>query len=255
MKTVLITGAGSGIGQSLALAFGQNDYRVMVTDINLASADSTAKQITEQGGEAVARKLDVTSEEQITHVFAEVQSLWGRLDCLISNAGIQIIKPVDQLELKDWQLMMNVHLTGAFLCTREALKGMYAKKKGCIIYIGSIHSKLASPNKAPYVAAKHGLSGLCRTVAKEAAAYNVATNMICPGFVETPLVTKQIPEQAKAFNISEEDVVKKIMLGGTVDKEFTTLEEINETALFLANYPNLGLTGQSIMLTHGWGVR
>ncbi|MCD6047306.1 MAG: uncharacterized protein K0S08_953 [Gammaproteobacteria bacterium] len=252
MKTVLITGAGSGIGQALALGFAQDGYRVMVTDMNLAGAQDTVAKIQQQGGEALAQVLDVTDEAQMAAAFAAMVQTWGRCDCVISNAGIQIIKTVDQLSLKDWQLMMRIHLDGAFLATREALKIMYPQNFGRIIYIGSIHSKLASAGKAPYVTAKHGLLGLCKTVAKEGAAHNVGSNVICPGFVRTPLVDKQIPEQAKTFGISEEEVVKKIMLGETVDKEFTTLEEICDTALFLANYPNLGLTGQSLILSHGW---
>lgn len=252
MKTVLITGAGSGIGQAMALAFAKDGYRVMVTDMNLSAAENTVAQIKAQGGEALAQVLDVTNEAQMATAFAVLKQAWGRLDCLISNAGIQIIKKVDELELKDWQLMMRVHLDGAFLATREALKIMYPQNFGRIIYVGSVHSKVASPGKAPYVTAKHGLLGLCRTVAKEGAEHHVSANVICPGFVRTPLVDKQIPEQAKTFGVSEEDVVKKIMLGETVDKEFTTEAELCDTALFLANYPNLGLTGQSLLVSHGW---
>lgn len=253
-KTVLITGAGSGIGQALALAFANADYHVIVTDLQLAAAQQTLELIHAQSGTASAFEMNVTQEPQVQQVFTQVQNQFGKLDCLISNAGIQIIKPVAELDLANWQKMLDIHLTGAFLCTREALKLMYPNNYGRIIYMGSIHSKLASPWKAPYVTAKHGILGLCRTVAKEAATHQVAANVICPGFVKTPLVEKQIPEQAKTFGISEEDVVKKVMLGQTVDAEFTTVEEICETALFLANYPNLGLTGQSLMLTHGWGM-
>jgi 3-hydroxybutyrate dehydrogenase len=252
MKTVLITGAGSGIGQALALAFAKDGYHVMVTDMNLVGAQDTVAKIQQQGGEALAQTLDVTDEMQMAASFAAMMQAWGRCDCVISNAGVQMIKTVDQLALKDWQLMMRIHLDGAFLVTREALKIMYPQNFGRIIYMGSIHSKLASEGKAPYVTAKHGLLGLCKTVAKEGVSHNVGANVICPGFVRTPLVDKQIPEQAKTFGISEEEVVKKIMLGETVDKAFTTLEEISDTALFLANYPNLGLTGQSVLLSHGW---
>ncbi len=252
MKTVLITGAGSGIGQSLAIDFAKAGYGVMVTDLTMTGAESTAEKIHQLSGEAIAKALDVTQESQVIAAFSAIKKAWGRCDCLISNAGIQIIQPVDQLPLKDWQTMMGIHLTGAFLCTREALKLMYSQGNGRIIYMGSIHSKIASASKAPYVTAKHGLIGLCKTVAKEGAAHNVAANVICPGYVRTPLLDKQIPEQAKTFGVSEEEVIKKIMLGQTVDQSFTTVEEISQTALFLANYPNLGLTGQSILLSHGW---
>lgn len=252
MKTVIITGAGSGIGQHLSLAFAKSGYAVMVTDLNLASAQDTASLIHQVGGEAVAIEMDVTNEAHVSAAFEQANGQWGHIDCVISNAGLQIIDSVESLSLKAWKLMIDVHLTGAFLCTHEAVKYMYPQNKGALLYIGSIHSKLASLNKSPYVSAKHGLLGLCRTVAKEGARHQVRANVICPGFVRTPLVDKQIPEQAKALGISEDDVVKKVMLGHTVDGEFTTLEEISEMALFLERYPNLGLTGQSFLLTHGW---
>jgi 3-hydroxybutyrate dehydrogenase len=148
---------------------------------------------------------------------------------------------------------MAVHLDGAFLTTRACLRHMYsAVRGGSIIYTGSVHSKLASLLKAPYVTAKHGILGLCRAVAKEGAPYGVRAHVICPGFVRTPLVEKQIPEQAKILSISEQDVVEKVMLKDTVDKQFTSTDEIAETAVFLAEQKTLALTGQSILLTHGW---
>jgi 3-hydroxybutyrate dehydrogenase len=149
--------------------------------------------------------------------------------------------------------MLAIHLDGAFLTTRACLKRMYAQGRGgTVIYMGSVHSKEASVLKAPYVAAKHGLVGLAKVVAKEGAAHGVRANVICPGFVRTPLVEKQIPEQAKELGISEEDVVRKVMLKETVDGEFTTVEDVAHTALFLATFPSNALTGQSIVVSHGW---
>ena len=254
MKTVLVTGAGSGIGQAIALRFAQAGYAVVSTDIDAKSAEATALQIQKTGGKAISIIMDVSKEDQVIAAFTYAKEQLGRVDCLISNAGIQVISPIVDLDLARWQKMMDIHLTGAFLCTREALKIMYPQNSGAMMYSGSIHSKVASKGKSPYVTAKHGVLGLCRTVAKEGAKHHVRANVICPGFVRTPLVEKQIPEQAKTFGVSEEEVVKRIMLGETVDAEFTTLEEISESALFLANYPNLGLTGQSLMLTHGWAM-
>jgi 3-hydroxybutyrate dehydrogenase len=250
--TVLITGAGSGIGAQLAMAFAAAKALVVVTDLNLASAAQTAQQITASGGQALALALDVSDEAAVATGFQDAVAHFGRIDTVISNAGIQHISAIDQLAYADWQKMMRIHLDGAFLVTREALRYFYPQRSGCLIYFGSIHSKVASPLKAPYVTAKHGLLGLCKAVAKEGAAYNVRSHVICPGFVKTPLVEKQIPEQAKTLGISEDDVVKRVMLGQTVDGAFTSFDELNQLALFLAANDNLVLTGQSLMATHGW---
>lgn len=149
--------------------------------------------------------------------------------------------------------LISIQLDGAFLTTRAALRHMYASGKGgSIIYMGSVHSKEASKLKAPYVTAKHGLIGLCKVVAKEGAAHNVRANVICPGFVRTPLVDKQIPEQAKELGITEEQVIKNVMLKDTVDGEFTTTDDVAQTALFFASFESNALTGQSLIVSHGW---
>ena len=145
-----------------------------------------------------------------------------------------------------------VHLDGAFLTTKACLKHMYPAKSGSIIYIGSVHSKEASVLKAPYVTAKHGLLGLARVVAKEGAKHNVRANVVCPGFVRTPLVDKQIPEQAKVLGITEEEVVRNVMLKETVDGEFTTVEDVAEAVMYFAGAKTNALTGQSIVVSHGW---
>jgi 3-hydroxybutyrate dehydrogenase len=197
--------------------------------------------------------MDVTNEEQVDAGIDQVAGRFGGIDVLVSNAGIQIVAPVDQFKFSDWKKMLAIHLDGAFLTTRACLKRMYAQGRGgTVIYMGSVHSKEASVLKAPYVAAKHGLVGLAKVVAKEGAAHGVRANVICPGFVRTPLVEKQIPEQAKELGISEDDVVKKVMLKETVDGEFTTVDDVARTALFLATFPTNALTGQSIVVSHGW---
>jgi 3-hydroxybutyrate dehydrogenase len=163
------------------------------------------------------------------------------------------VMPLDQFDFGKWKQLMAIHVDGAFLTTRAALRQMYKQGRGgSIIYMGSVHSKEASPLKGPYVAAKHALIGLAKVVAKEGAAHKVRSNVICPGFVRTPLVEKQIPEQAKELGISEADVVKNVMLRETVDGEFTTVEDVAETAIFLASFPSNALTGQSIVVSHGW---
>ncbi|HJQ63408.1 MAG TPA: SDR family oxidoreductase, partial [Burkholderiales bacterium] len=166
---------------------------------------------------------------------------------------IQLVHPVEQFSYADWKRMMSIHLDGAFLTTRACLNHMYgAGRGGSVIYIGSVHSKEASLLKAPYVTAKHGLMGLCRVVAKEGARHGVRANVICPGFVRTPLVEKQIPEQARELGMSEAEVVRNVMLKETVDGEFTTIEDVAATAVFFAAFPSNALTGQSLIVSHGW---
>jgi 3-hydroxybutyrate dehydrogenase len=149
--------------------------------------------------------------------------------------------------------MLAIHLDGAFLTTKACLPHMYASGRGgSIIYMGSVHSKEASMLKAPYVTAKHGLIGLAKVIAKEGAKHKVRTNVICPGFVRTPLVDKQIPEQSQALGITEEDVIKKVMLKDTVDGEFTTTQDVAQVALLFASFPTNALTGQSLVVSHGW---
>jgi 3-hydroxybutyrate dehydrogenase len=171
----------------------------------------------------------------------------------VSNAGIQTVHPLEQFPFDEWKRLLAIHLDGAFLTTQACLPHMYASGRGgSVIYMGSVHSKEASPLKAPYVTAKHGLIGLAKVVAKEGAKHGVRANVICPGFVRTPLVDKQIPEQARDLGISEQQVIKDVMLKETVDGEFTTVEDVAEAALFFAAFPSNALTGQSIVVSHGW---
>jgi 3-hydroxybutyrate dehydrogenase len=253
-KVAIVTGAASGIGKEIAAAYVREGAKVAIADLNQAAADATAAEL---GGpeHAIGIAMDVTSEEQVDAGTAKVIATFGKLDILVSNAGIQIVAPIEQFEFAKWKQMLAIHLDGAFLTTRAALRQMYTQASGgSVIYMGSVHSKEASMLKAPYVTAKHGLIGLAKVVAKEGAKHNVRANVICPGFVRTPLVDKQIPEQAKEFGISEEDVVKKIMLKDTVDGEFTTVQDVAEAAVFFAAFPTNALTGQSLIVSHGWSM-
>ena len=200
----------------------------------------------------MAVTMDVTNEDSVNNAIAAVIATWGKIDVLVSNAGVQIIHRTEDFPFTDWRRMMAIHLDGAFLTTKACLPHMYKQGSGSIILMGSVHSKEASPLKSAYVTAKHGLLGLNKVIAKEGGKFGVRSNVICPGFVRTPLVEKQIPEQAVRLGISEEDVVKKIMLGGTVDGEFTTLEDVAEVALLFASFPTNALTGQSLVVSHGW---
>ena len=251
-KVAIVTGAASGIGKDIAILFAREGARVGIADLNQKGADAVAAEL---GGakRAIGVAVDVTNEAQTEACVAKTIEAFGRLDILVSNAGIQIVAPIDQFEFAKWKLLLAIHLDGAFLTTRAALREMYkAGRGGSIIYMGSVHSKEASVLKAPYVTAKHGLIGLAKVVAKEGAAHGVRANVICPGFVRTPLVDKQIPEQAKELGISEQEVIKNVMLKETVDGEFTTVDDVAQTALFLASFGSNALTGQSVVVSHGW---
>lgn len=251
-KVAVITGAASGIGMEIAILFAREGAKVAVADLNADGASITARKLDPSGARAIGVAMDVTSEEQVEAGIAKVIETYGALDVLVSNAGIQTVAPFIDFEFSKWKTLLAIHLDGAFLTTKAALRQMYKQKSGSIIYMGSIHSKEASVLKAPYVTAKHGLIGLSKVVAKEGAAYGVRSNVICPGFVRTPLVEKQIPEQAKELGITEQEVIKNVMLKETVDGEFTTVQDIAEAALFFASFPSNALTGQSLVATHGW---
>ncbi|MHA7924053.1 MAG: 3-hydroxybutyrate dehydrogenase [Marinobacter sp.] len=254
-RIALITGAGRGIGRAIAEQYGREGARVAVADLTLESAQEAVDAIEKAGGTAMALAMDVTNEQAVDDGVAAIVEKWGGLDIALANAGIQHIDPVHKLAFSDWSKVMSVHLDGAFLVTRAALRQMYENGGGTMLYMGSVHSLEASPLKSPYVAAKHGMLGLCRAVAKEGAEYGVRSNIICPGFVRTPLVDKQIPEQAKELGISEEEVISKVMLKNTVDGKFTTLEDVSELAVHLAAFPSAALTGQSIVVSHGWHMQ
>src|ERR1700675_283767 len=251
-KVAIVTGAASGIGKEIAIVFAHEGAKVGIADLDQNAADAAAREIDPTGNRAIGVAMDVANEEQVDAGTAKVIKKFGQLDVLVSNAGIQIVAPLVDFEFAKWKRLLSIHLDGAFLTTRAALRQMYKQKSGSIIYMGSVHSKEASVLKAPYVTAKHGLTGLAKVVAKEGAAHGVRANVICPGFVRTPLVDKQIPEQAKELGISEERVIKEIMLAETVDHEFTTLKDVADVALFLAAFETNALTGQSIVVSHGW---
>ena len=255
-KVALITGAASGIGKEIALLYARNGASVAIADINQTAAQQTADEINAAGGRALGVAMDVTREDAVNAGTQAVVDAFGQLDILVSNAGIQIVKPIVDYSFADWKKMQAIHVDGAFLTTKAALQHMYRDKRGgTVIYMGSVHSHEGSPLKSAYVAAKHALLGLSRVLAKEGAEHNVRSQVICPGFVRTPLVDKQIPEQARELGISEEQVVRNVMLDRTVDGVFTTIDDVAQTALFLAAFPSAALTGQSFIVSHGWHMQ
>jgi len=255
-RVALVTGAASGIGRAISEAFAREGARVGVADVDLAGARAVAEGIQHAGGQALGLAMDVTREEQVEAGVDELVRRFGGLDVLLSNAGVQHIAPVVDCSFEAWRRVVSIHLDGAFLTTRACMRRMVAGKKGgCLLFMGSVHSVEASPLKAPYVAAKHGILGLSRAVAKEGAAHGIRSNVIAPGFVRTPLVEKQIPEQARDLGLSETEVVKNVMLKNTVDGEFTTLDDVAQLAVFLASFPSNALTGQSVVVSHGWHMQ
>lgn len=248
----IVTGAASGIGKTIARSFAAEGGTPVIADLNLAAAQAAADEIKTTGADAFAVAMNVTDEAQVEKGVADVVAKYGKIDVLVSNAGIQIVSPLVDFPFADWRKLLSIHLDGAFLTTRACLKHMYAANYGRVIYTGSVHSKEASKLKAPYVTAKHGLIGLAKVLAKEGAEHNVAANVVCPGFVRTPLVEKQIPEQAKALGISEEQVVKTVMLKDTVDGQFTDPADVADAVLYFAAAKTTALTGQSLVVSHGW---
>ncbi|MFZ5556135.1 MAG: 3-hydroxybutyrate dehydrogenase [Pseudomonadota bacterium] len=249
-KVALVTGAASGIGKAIAETYAREGARVVFADLNLEAARAAAAPL---GEHAVAAAMDVTDEAQVDAGVRLAVEQFGGLDIAVSNAGIQHLERLVDLSLANWRKVLAVHLDAAFLVTRAAMRQMIAQGRGgTLIYMGSVHSKAASMLKAPYVAAKHGILGLARTAAKEGGEHGIRTNVICPGFVLTPLVQRQIPELAREKGISEEEVKQTIFLKDTVDGEFSTETDIAEAALFLAAFPTNALTGQSLIVSHGW---
>ncbi len=250
-KVALVTGAASGLGRAIATRYAREGAKVVIADLDLAHAEVVAREL--GAGQAIAVAMDVTREDAVNAGVARTVEAFGGVDILVSNAGIQIVHPVEEFTLAEWKRMLAIHLDGAFLTTKACVPHMYKSNRGgSLIYMGSVHSKEGSQLKAPYVTAKHGLIGLAKVMAREGATHGVRANVICPGFVRTPLVDKQIPEQAVQLGISEDDVIRKIMLKDTVDGEFTTLDDVAEVALFFASFPSNALTGQSLVASHGW---
>ncbi len=255
-KIAIVTGAASGIGKEVARQFIAEGANVAIADIDIDAARATAAEIDPSGDKTLGLAMDVTQEVQVDAGVDAAAKRFAGIDILVSNAGVQIVSPFEDFGFGDWKKMLAIHLDGAFLTTRACLRHMYAQGRGgAVLYMGSVHSKEASLLKAPYVTAKHGLIGLAKVVAKEGARHGVRSNVICPGFVRTPLVDKQIPEQAKALGVSEDAVIKTVMLRETVDGEFTTVDDVARVALFLAAFPTNALTGQSVIVSHGWSMQ
>eukprot|EP01133_Synstelium_polycarpum_P002667 gene2667-3082_t len=254
-KVCFVTGGAAGIGLGIVERYVKEGAFVGIADLNGALAEKVSNEINQRyPGSTMPIKADITSEADVEGGIGSLAAKYGGLDVVVSNAGFQHIEPIEDLSLDVWKKMMAVHLDGAFLCAKHGIRHFKkdVKRGGAIIFMGSVHSKYASDLKSPYVTAKHGLEGLTRSVAREGAKYNVRSNLLCPGFVRTALVERQIPDIMKKLSLTEEQVIKTIMLKDTVDGEFTTLEDVAEVAVTFAAMPSKALTGQSVIVSHGW---
>ncbi len=250
-KTVFVTGAASGIGLALASRFAREKYKVIISDLNLEAAQEACDKLAGKDLQAVAYQLDVGSQESIDRVSKD----FPEIDILINNAGLQHVAKIEEFPPEKWQLLINVLLVGPAMLIAAVVPGMKERNYGRIINTGSIHSMVASPFKSAYVAAKHGLLGLAKVVALETAEFDITINTICPSYVKTPLVEKQISTQAIEHDISEEDVVNNIMLLPMPKKEFISFDELAETALYLVSPAARNMTAQTMVLDGGWVAR
>ena len=250
-RCALVTGAASGIGRAVAEDLGARGARVLVSDLDEAGARAVAGTIPG----AVFQRADVSSREDCRALVDRAQREWERLDILVNNAGLQHVSPVEEFPEERWEQMIRIMLVGPFLLTKYTLPLMYARKWGRIINVSSLHGVVASPYKSAYVSAKHGLMGLTKTVALEAADKGVTVNALCPSYVRTPLVEKQIADQARVHGLSESEVIERIMLAPSALKRLLEPSEVAAYVAFLCSEAAGGITGAAQMMDGGWTAR
>jgi 3-hydroxybutyrate dehydrogenase len=247
-RTVVVTGAAQGIGLAIARAFAAQGDFVALCDVNLTAAEQAANSLPN----ARAYALDVTSEAQIVSFYEQLLAEHSAVDVLVNNAGLQHIAPVQDFPLSQWNTLLAVMLTGPFLMSKHALPGMLEQRSGRIINIASVHGKLASPYKSAYVAAKHGLIGLTRTLALETVNQGITANAILPGAVRTSLVENQLPQLAAQDHISEEQALQRHILARQPLKRLLEPSEIGDSAVYLASHAARAITGESLSVSGGW---
>jgi 3-hydroxybutyrate dehydrogenase len=252
MHSVLITGAASGIGAGLAAELAHSGHHVMASDLERATVEVVVRGILASGGSAEAVQLNVASTDSVT---AALAGLSRPVEVLINNAGLQHVAALEEFPMDRWELLVQVMLIGVARLTRAVLPGMRERAFGRIINIGSIHSLVASPYKSAYVAAKHGLVGFSRSIALETADVDITVNTICPSYVKTPLVDRQISDQARIREIPESEVVKQVMLKPMPKGVFIGIDELAGITSFLISPPARNITGQMIVVDGGWTVQ
>lgn len=253
MKNILITGAASGLGRGLAQCLLAEGFSLLLVDRDEALLAETRDLLDDRDGRVHTFCADITDKAQIVQLVVDADD--NTIDVLINNAGLQHVAALEEFAEDLWSLLLEVMLTGPFLLTQALLPKMRAQKFGRIINIGSIHSLVASPYKSAYVAAKHGALGLAKVAALETAGSDITVNTICPAYILTPLVDKQIEAQALAHGISEQDVIEKVMLAPMPKKVFITVEEVAATVMFLISEAARNITGQTIVIDGGWTIQ
>jgi 3-hydroxybutyrate dehydrogenase len=253
-KSALVTGSTSGIGLGIARALAADGANVTINGFGDKAAIEKERSAIEKefGVKAVYSPADMTKPAEIADMVKTAEKTFGSLDVLVNNAGIQFVAPIEEFPIDKWDQIIAINLSAAFHAIRAAVPGMKARKWGRIISTASAHSLVASPFKAAYVTAKHGLAGLTKTVALELATFHVTCNCISPGYVWTPLVEKQIPDTAKARGITEEEVKRDVILAAQPTKEFVTVEEVASLAVYLCSDAAKAITGANLSIDGGW---
>ena len=248
----VVTGAGSGVGKAIAVALAKAGAQVVIADLDEPAGQAAIRAVQAIGGEAVLQRTDVSRREDTKQLIEDTVARFGRLDILVNNAGLQHVAPIQDFPEEKWDLLIGVMLTGAFLLSKYAFAHMMRQGFGRIINIASTHGLVASPYKAAYVSAKHGLLGLTKVLATEGAAHNITAVAVCPGYVRTPLVERQIADQAKAHGISEREVMEKVLLVPQAIKRLLEPEEVAEIVAFLCSDAAKGITGTQVAVDLGW---
>ncbi len=253
-KTALVTGSTSGIGLAIAEQFAKAGAHIVLNGFGDAAEIATLRErlTKEHGVQVHYNGADMSKPDAIEAMFKEIDAKFGGIDILVNNAGIQFVAPVDEFPVAKWDAIIAINLTASFHTIRLALPGMKQKKWGRIIQIASAHALVASPFKSAYVAAKHGIAGLTKTVALEVAEQGITVNAICPGYVWTPLVEKQIPETAKARGMTEEEVIQNVLLAAQPTKQFVTVEQVAALASYFASDAAASITGTVMPIDGGW---
>lgn len=252
-KAAIVTGSTSGIGLGIATAFATAGADVVINGFGDPGEIEKARSMLESHGVGAAySSADMSKPDQIAALVGMAEERFGKVDVLVNNAGIQFVTPVEDFPLQKWDAILAINLSSAFHTTRAALPGMKQRKWGRIINIASVHGLIASPFKAAYVAAKHGIIGLTKVVALESAEHGITCNAICPGYVWTPLVEKQIDDQARAHGISREKVISDVLLAQQPNKKFAQVEEMAALAIFLCGDASASITGTALPVDGGW---